>query len=587
MNGGNMKKNFLMKGKAIFLATCVVLSTFDMTALATTTSAEVTQTQELTQDTTQDAVVTDITSASEDDTTQVQSTDDTQISQENDSESAEEDIIDVEDSVDSDSTDATELSGEEQTEENEETTERQMGYNSLDDFVIPSLYDGSYMPNVKGTLPSSYDSRTYGYITPVKNQGSWGTCWAFSALGIAEANIVKKGLAGNTLDLSELQLAYFFYHTATDPLGNTTGDKTQALDDSYLNQGGNSVFTTFALASWCGAAEESKAPYENATSESYTLDTSLAFDDDYHMQNAYWVNMTDRTDVKNIIMNYGAVGTSYYSDQTGNGTTTYYNGTNKAYYYNGSFAMNHAITIVGWDDSFNKTNFNVSKCPSSNGAWLVKNSWGTGFGDSGYFWISYEDVAFNNSDYSQAFVFDFDSADNYDHNYQYDGSSGASSYRVNNGGSIANVFTAKANSTGTAEQIDAVSFALYDVNVDYSIQIYKDLTNKKDPTSGTAMLSTPMTGRTSYVGYYTVPLEELVEISEGTTFSVVVTLSRSASNVAYYFCDSSYNNGGWIKFTNSQAAGQSFSKMSSNASWKDLNSQKVTARIKAFTSDVE
>lgn len=485
----------------------------------------------------------------------------------------------------SEAEDETEDTVKDENQQDENAIERHMGYNGVDDLKIPSLYDGTYIPNNMGTLPSSYDSRAYGYITPVRDQGDWGSCWAFSAIAMAEANLVKKGLANNALDLSELHLAYFFYHTVADPLGNTTGDKNTALTDNYLDQGGNSAFTTFALASWIGAADESKAPYENATSASYALNSSLAFADDYHMQNAYWINMTDVAELKNMIMRYGAVSTSYYSDQIFNQTTTYYNGATKAYYYDGSYASNHAILIVGWDDSFSRTNFNAAHRPSLNGAWLIKNSWGTDFGNSGYFWISYEDGALIDADYSQAFVFDFESADNYDHNYQYDGSSAIGYEAVYNGGSIANVFTAKANLNGGAENINAVSFALYNANVDYSIQIYTNLSNSQDPTSGTAMLTTPKKGRTSYAGYYTIALDYGIEVAEGTTFSVVVSLTRSASSYVIYSCDDSYINADWIQFTNACKAGQSFSKVSTRASWSDLSSAGLTARIKAFTTN--
>ena len=552
-----MRKNLLLKGKAIFMAALLTASTLNMTDVIA--SASVQSQEQMQEDMEQEE---DLAVMGAEDTENTENTEDIE---------------------DKSTNENSEVIMEAETGEEIEIPKRQMTYNSVDNLMIPSLYDGTYLPNQCGTLPTSYDSRTYGYVTPVRNQGTWGTCWAFSAIGVAEANIVKKGLAGNTLDLSELQLAYFFYHTVTDPLGNTEGDSTKAVSQSYLNRGGNSAFTTFALAGWCGTALESKAPYENA-SENLTLDSSLAYDDAYHMQNAFWVNMTDRSDVKQLIMNYGAISTSYLSDQTSNDSTTYYNSTNKAYYYDGRYSSNHAIIIVGWDDSFSKTKFNQAHRPSSNGAWLVKNSWGTSFGDSGYFWISYEDAAFNDSDYSQAFVFDFEAADNYDHNYQYDGSNGTYAYSVYNGGSIANIFTASGN-PGKKETINAVSFALYDVNVNYSIQIYKNPTNANDPTSGTAMLTKPKTGQTSYVGYYTVPLSDSITIKDGEKFSVVVTLSKRSSNYVNYFCDYSYNNGNWIKFTSEMQSGQSFQKYWKNASWEDMSADQMTPRIKAFTTN--
>lgn len=652
-----MKNRLMMKAGAIFLAACVTLNTFQVTAFATNQNVEPVQVTDSsnTPDTpegTKDNEDIDTTDTNDNDGTNTSDTtsedngtkDDKKDTQETDTPSnpdtdttdagttdtgtTDTDTTDTDtmdngtDTNDSnagdttnptdktDNTNTTEITDttitnqeelekndidkdtqelkeelEEKEKEDEDAVERHMGYNSVEDINIPSLYDGSYLPNHMGTLPSSYDSRKYGYITPVRDQGYWGSCWAFSAIGMAEANLVKKGLAGNNLDLSELHLAYFFYHTVTDPLGNTAGDSTKALLDSYLNQGGNSAFTTFALASWIGAADESKAPYGAATSEDYALNSSLAFDDAYHMQNAYWINMTDTADVKNMIMNYGAVSTSYYAYQNGNATTKYYNAATKALFYNGPYYTDHAIIIVGWDDSFSKTNFNETCRPKNNGAWLVKNSWGTGFGDNGYFWISYEDAALNDADYSQAFVFDFESADNYDHNYQYDGSSAVLGSGVANGGSIANVFTAKANPSGGAENIEAVSFALYDVNVEYSIQIYTNLKNANDPTSGTAMLSTPKKGSTSFVGYYTVPLDQAIEVAEGSKFSVVITLARSASTGVYYFADKSRTNGDWIQFTNATQAGQSFVKVSSRYDWYDLAEEGMTARIKAFTTD--
>lgn len=294
-----------------------------------------------------------------------------------------------------------------------------------------------------------------------------------------------------------------------------------------------------------------------------------------------------------MIQQYGSVGISmkYIGDSRGTEDTAYYNATTCAYYNNVYTSVNHAVTVVGWDDNYSKSNF--IKTPSSDGAWLVKNSYGTEFGDNGFFWISYEDKALTQAS-AKAFVFDFESADNYDYNYQYDGTAGAymdaatddTGYSVASGESIANVFTVPESTETGYQTLEAVSFALYEVSVDYSIQIYKDLVDVSNPTSGTAMLETPKTGKTSFVGYYTVPLEKSVMLAAGENFSVVVTLAKTDNSNINYFVDKTYKPGddkAWISFTNTVVAGQSFTHTS--GSWQDLNASGATARIKAFTDN--
>ena len=69
-----------------------------------------------------------------------------------------------------------------------------------------------------------------------------------------------------------------------------------------------------------------------------------------------------------------------------------YNGTTKSYCYTGTGDPNHDVVIVGWDDDYAASNFSPRR--AGNGAFIVRNSWGSGWGASGYFYVSYYDTRF-------------------------------------------------------------------------------------------------------------------------------------------------------------------------------------------------
>lgn len=447
------------------------------------------------------------------------------------------------------------------------------GLPSLPDYGSTDTYSRSY-----GTLPKSYDSRKLGLITPVRNQNPWGTCWAFGALSAGEASLIKKGLADTSVDLSELHLSYFFFNSPTDPLGNTAKDTVSlpTTASNYLESGGNNLFTMFELASWTGAAPEALAPYENSSSIP-SLNSALAYEDTAHLQNARFVSTADLDSVKKLIMEYGAVSSAFYYD------SRYLSDSSGYYYPRVASYNNHIVTLVGWDDNYAAYHFKEGSRPSSPGAWIAKNSHGTSFGDGGYFYISYEDKTLNNRKDALSYAFDLDKADNYDHNYQYDGSFGASTLDLDNGECLANIFTVSGN-PGGREQLKAVSFALYTPDVYYSIQVYKN-PDPGEPESGTAMFSSKQYGSTTYSGYYTIPLKTQPVFEEGDTFSVVLTFRGKNQTSVDTFVDYTSNTAG-IQFHSSATAGQSFYK--SSGTWKDMTSignKSAVARIKAFTKN--
>lgn len=467
--------------------------------------------------------------------------------------------------------------------------------------VLPSLEEEapqSYRMQMQNVVAgeSRYDAREEGLVTPVKTQGKDNVCWAFSAISLAETSLIKQNIALNeqlctaqNTDLSERQLIQFIYQHGSDEYGNTTGDQTKLLSGTARSVGGNNTFTTFALANWVGVADEKSAPYEKIDEE---LPADMEYSADVaHLQQAYWIRFQDVAGVKAAIRECGSVTMNYYH------SSNYMNYNTASYFYNGSSTgVNHTITIVGWDDNYPKENFLEGKRPASDGAWLIKNSWGPDWmsskdgRDSGYYWISYEDTNFT-KDTAKAFAYQFESADNYDHNYQYDGTAGAmisksqqdTGFRVASGDSIANIFQVPENIEKEGENLEAVSFALYALDVDYSIQIYRNVTDRTDPTSGTPALSEPVKGKTSYIGYYTVKLGQEIPLEPGEVFSVVVTLQKENQENISYFVDRTYQNGSWITFENHTEPGQSF--CSENGTWKDLDSDKVSARVKAFTKD--
>jgi hypothetical protein len=253
---------------------------------------------------------------------------------------------------------------------------------------------------------------------------------------------------------------------------------------------------------------ESADPYSNGTNSPSGLTVQK------HLQSAQFVSdrtsSSDNDKIKQAVMNYGGIYSAcYWADAN-------YNSANCAYYYNGSESANHTPTIVGWDDSFSRTRFN-SPYPAGDGAFLCKNSWGSSWGDAGYFWISYYDTIIGTDN---CLFLNAESANNYASIYQYDtlGMCAAFGYGTTTGWG-ANIFT------GTSGTIKAVSFYAPSDGASYEVRVYTGVTAGK-PSSG--KLSATKTGTLTYAGYYTVVLDSPVTYS--TRFSMVVKLTTPGYN---------------------------------------------------------
>lgn len=268
------------------------------------------------------------------------------------------------------------------------------GYRELDGEyqIIPDVLNDnySYIDGTEITKAAAYPS-TYktANLPDVRDQGSYGVCWAFSTISLIETNLIKNNLVSNDIDLSELHLVNYTYNCVNDPLGGLEGDinKFDTSCGSVMQYGGNVEMAANSLLDWEGAVNEDVVPYTIEyvrQVENNQLDDSLAYGKDVaHVQNFYRVNTTSKEDVKKAVMDYGAVSISYWSDQSSDWSTQYYNSLTAAYYCPEGRTTNHAVNIVGWDDDYSSDNFATK--PEGNGAWIVRNSWGSEYGKDGYF----------------------------------------------------------------------------------------------------------------------------------------------------------------------------------------------------------
>jgi len=376
-------------------------------------------------------------------------------------------------------------------------------------------------------FPSSYDLRTSGDVSPVKNQAGAGTCWIFATYGSLESTILVDGRPVS--DFSENHLKN--YH-GFDP-GPTSG--------------GNSFESLAYLSRWDGPVSEAADPYHD-----YDDRPSPGGPPQYYVREMLEFNTAD--ELKNGVMTQGGVVTYMYIDGA------YYNSSTYTYYYSGAPTTNHAVTIVGWDDAKP-----VPGAPGP-GAWLIKNSWSTGWGDAGYFWLSYYDT----SGGKNGFCFcDAVPASTYQKVYFYDYFGSIGTFNAPYG---FNAFTA------TSEQdLRAVQFWTQADGATYDLRIY-------DTFSGGSLtgLLGSATGTSTYAGLHTIDLPASVHLAAGNDFYVYLYLTNGGT----YPLAVDYASPGWDS-ASTASPGQSYYSPN-GTSWTDLTTWRSTANlcIKALVTAV-
>ena len=335
------------------------------------------------------------------------------------------------------------------------------------------------------SLPSSFDYRNRGVVTPPKNQAACGSCWCFAGIGVTESKILLEG--GPEYDLSEENvLSCNFFGAGCD--------------------GGNDFIVANYLIKY-GASLESCAPYDAA-------DGTPCMDCDIVRRLRGWHIIGTNLDssdpakievVKQALSKYGPLFVTM--DASAPGFSAYTGG---VFEYWDSTNVNHGVLLIGWDDSLVHSR--------GTGAWIAKNSWDTSWGEGGYFKIAYGSAKMCN--YVSAFcrTKQFDDKENL---YYYDEGGWLNQYYTDSAGSAHGAVRFVPIANGVLERVE---FWAVDKNLYYEISIHDtiipSITKPGEYEFEGLLVGVPIEGVAEKAGYISVELPVKPRIYAGDDFIV-------------------------------------------------------------------
>lgn len=496
------------------------------------------------------------------------------------------------------------------------------------------------------------------YTTPVRLQNPFGTCWGFGATAAAESSILadpelNEGLDAATLDLSEKHLSWFAMEAVNDPANSQNGEGVHFYEDGndanvHYDTGGFAAFATAAYASGVGPAAEEAFPYRGARGETVRMRVATAHDKDGTPKNYQYKDIWNNSDddwtlpeedrfqseydlqetfilpppaklttgkdggthyeysqegvdaiKEQLCRNHRAVAISFCAESYAPGQDTsgkeYMSDKWAHYTWNENDGSNHVVAVVGYDDNYPRENFLEGHQPPANGAFLIKNSWGSEMNAfpnngyrhwgllegqdgipydkdaeavsdkaTGYFWISYYDRSIGTSE-----TYDFTRDDDARVEQQHDFIISGDVYKAEDAGTrMANVFTAKSTS-----KLSAFSVMTTTPDTEVSYEIYLLRGGCDDPTEGLKIAEG--TERFQYGGYHRISLKpyDQVTISKGQDYSVIV--SEKAGGKEYFTIMSGSKEGsvlaGMYRMYQKAVVNKGESFFYAGGKWKDLS----------------
>lgn len=384
-------------------------------------------------------------------------------------------------------------------------------------------------------LPNRYDSRDWGWVSEVKNQGNIQSCWTFGMTGALESALLKA--CGIKIDLSQNNMQNVMLRYSNHGHKNVTEAGMCSLSASYL-------------LSWLGAFSQDYDSYD----EFGKISPIITSNQDIHIQDVMFVSNFAEDNgsyIKSAILKYGSVDASFFGQSTIDGVNPYYNPNSSAQYVDKFYEANHEISIIGWDDNYSATNFLIK--PPRDGAWIVKNSYGKDWGKDGIVYVSYYDktlsVSTNIDEYACAII--IENTVHYNKNYQHD-IVWSGDFISGENISYANLFIALED-----DLIAGVGTYFERENINYTVEIYVN-----------NQLKLKQEGISPYYGFHTIKLDKYIPVKEGDLFYAVITSDSvpvvNVSNVRTHFADGK-------------------SVIGRNGNWSDLYYEGKIAALKVYT----